>query len=946
MAKGVKKIKFTTGKVFSNMTVPGKRLAIPPNEWAHFAVEQWLPDTTAAEKKKPVIWLRQSNDRKTIIYQGPSTNGYKFMISKKLCGNYYFYIEASFSGKRDFNNNVGLYVKGNCDPKIVSSKWTTQRGSKNSIKNKNKTNYISYGHVVHLNLITEGLNGMKLIVELHNQQYAKEDKLICVYTDVIVIDGEVNMKIQNTYSWMAHVDNIQKVEEFYVKVKDPVSKKYLVDNLGDDLHAIYLNVKNKVVTTNTNVSKNQTPTKVYTPDVNAARIEPCKFEIIKITESVITDGKANNTTVKVFDNGNGVSKLKGGQEKIERRIFFKFDKSEIADDGEQILNNILKFLLEHKDSTITLSGHACVIGKINYNKGLSQRRADVVKKFFADGGLDRNRIISVGKGEVDPTDDKLGRDNVRYKNEKDYENNRRVDISFIFNAHDAQTIIYEVVAPSISTKKELTIDVIGLDTNTCFRDTKKHKKETYVVDVGQAIDSGDTKKTFTTPSFNYKVYSDLSKFKLFPIQYIWPMATAPNQFHFHAHTCRYFSNEKRTTVLIKSYPDVKWDFNFFLNLTNDLSIGGQNIGGSKLVDFRRRTGKEGAETRWKQKDTSFGISLKGEWDQNIKGLYSRNNEFKAEYETKFKMLYDTFSSIGAIADGITSKTKGGVRGIGLKGLPVTFAVKPPNLKFGAVWNLERAKIKNKDIHQIGTHVKIEFGAYPLIGLEMTIDLLGAAIVGAGAFFSGGTATQATQTLYDNIMSAIKKGGKIGNDKVGASIEGDIYIDLVISSTIETGIGFEFNTVSDKSDTKVKLEGKNKLKVEIKAGAYLKAEIVLVVVTASGYFEAKASGSASITFGHSVNYDTQGLYYKPMLGFDGLIVEYSVSGKVGLAYKKKVPRMNDPKSKTKKDKVSVGDESGGTIFLNDTILLVPKFDVIEEMEKLFKIKVQIPIIKNN
>jgi outer membrane protein OmpA-like peptidoglycan-associated protein len=54
-----------------------------------------------------------------------------------------------------------------------------------------------------------------------------------------------------------------------------------------------------------------------------------------------------------------------------------------------VLNNILKFLLEHQGATITLSGYACVIGKQNYNKSLSQRRADVIKKFFADGGLDR-----------------------------------------------------------------------------------------------------------------------------------------------------------------------------------------------------------------------------------------------------------------------------------------------------------------------------------------------------------------------------------------------------------------------------------------------------------------------------------------------------------------------------------------------------------------------------
>ena len=71
---------------------------------------------------------------------------------------------------------------------------------------------------------------------------------------------------------------------------------------------------------------------------------------------------------------------------------------------------------------------------------MSQRRADIVKKFFADGGLEVGRIISVGRGEVDPTDDKQGRDNIKYRNEYDYRQNRRVDISFVFYAHDAHTI--------------------------------------------------------------------------------------------------------------------------------------------------------------------------------------------------------------------------------------------------------------------------------------------------------------------------------------------------------------------------------------------------------------------------------------------------------------------------------------------------------------------------
>lgn len=941
MAKGVKKIALKEGATYyPKMSVSGQRVTIPAEIAASFVVSQWEKDTTADEKKKEITWMRQTSDRKTILNQVPSKGGYSLSISKQLCGNYHFYIEASLSGKPDFKNVTGLMVKGWCNPLIVSSKWTTQPGSKHSIKNQAKKDYISYGHLVYLNLVTEGLNGNKLIIEIWNQQRAKADRQIFVYTDVTVKDGEVNLKIGNTYAWMAKVKHIQEVEEFYIKVKDQKSNTYIKDSLGDDKHAIYLNVKNKVFTSNTEVSTNQTPTKVYKPDVNSVRIEPCKFERIKITESEIKDGKANNTTVTVFDNGVGLTKRLGQLEQITRTIFFKFDSTVIDKDGEAVLNNILKFLLEHKGTTMNLNGFACVIGKQNYNKGLSQRRADVVKKFFKDGGLDAGRITSIGKGEVDPTDDKQGKDNLKYKNEKEYEQNRRVDISFTFHGHDAQTIVYEVIAPSVSTKKELTIDINGFDTKACFRGTKKHTKEAYIVDVGQAIDKGDTKKSFSSPSFNYSVYSDLSKFNIAPIQYIWPAATNPNQFHLHTHTCRYYSNEKRTTILIAAYPDIKWTLTFFLNLTNDLSVKWQNQPASKHAELQKKSGKVGAERRWKQKDASLGFSLKGEWDQNKNGSYGRSKELKTEYETKFKKLYDIFSSVGAMSDGITNTTKGQVRNIGFKGLPITFAVKPPNLNLKGEWSLERAKRQNTEQKVIGSKVDIAFEANPLIGLEMTIDLLCSAVGLVAGAVSGGTAAPGAVRLYGLIKDRMTQGVKFGNDDFGAKFTSDVYIDLVISSTIKTNVGFSFNTNSDSKESKSKLELTNTLKAELKAGVWAKAELALVIVKIDGYFEMSGKGYASVTFGHTVNHDDSGLNYRPKLGFDGLNAEYVIKGKVGLSASKKIPRGGNKKPAELKG----GSENEGIISEGKYNEVIPKFDVIQSLEDLFKISANIPLIR--
>lgn len=859
MAKGVKKVKVTKGIYYPKMSVPGQRVTVKPDQWVTFEVAEWLPGTTGEEKKKPVIWMRQSNDRKVIISQLPSATGYKFKITKALCGNYHYYIEASLSGKRDTVNNAGIYVKGWCEPRIVASRWTTQRGSRNSIKNNKKTNYISYGNVVYLNLATEGLNGSLVSIEIWNQQYARKDKPIHTYNNVLVIDGEVNLKIENTYAWMAYVSNIQNVEEFYIKVKD-ASGNYLKDQLGDDLHAVYLNVKNKVATTHTGVSQNQTPTKVYRPDVNAARYEPCKFEVIKFTETEIKDGTPNNTTITVFDNGKGLRKLSGTplQEKIVRTIFYKFDSTVIDKDGEAILNNVLKFLLEHKDSTMNLSGYACVIGKENYNKGLSQKRADIVKKFFADGGLDPGRIISTGKGEIDPTDDKMGRDNIRFRNEKDYENNRRVDISFVFNAHDAHTIQYEVVAPSVTMKKNLTVDIQGFDTKACFKGREKHKKEITVIDVGQALDKGDTKQSFTVPSFNYKVYSDLSKFNAFPIQYIWPSATQPNHFHLHVHSCRYFSREQRTTVLIKVYPDIKWELAFEL-LINVSNYKAANMPAGNIYAKHQEKAREAGYKRWRMNETgkvpiSIGVNLSAEWDAG-KQKRSLSNEFSDKIRPVARMLASAVNILQNAVNYAQSAAKE-------TAVPAAFNIRYPKFTVVGKWYLERVG-ENKTLSTIG---EVGFGLKPLIGAEVVIDIIGAAISAASY---GTTGNPAAARIINKFRGSL--------EKLGASV--------VFTATFYGELEMAADALKIDSINGIQMQGKTT--IGGKMGATIEMSVSVEVGTVKGtkakpILTFKAAAKADSYFGGDfiIDSDEKGLFVQPVLKFSGAVLSVEIEGEVG------------------------------------------------------------------
>ncbi|UPZ17819.1 OmpA family protein [Flavobacterium humidisoli] len=925
MAKGVKKIKWTgKGKVIANKSIPNKKVTIDADQIVSFEVESWYNQTTEEEKKKNITWILQDRKKQTIIIQKVQSANLpkEISIPKELCGPFQYYLEASLGGKRDFHNETGLYISGYAPAKLISSKWSQVYDGKDI----RKTYCFSYGEKVYLNLKTEGLNGhQNLQILIFRHLNFQTDPAVFKYTNVLVIDGEINLEITSTFNWYTAIKDIKQTEEFYVKIYDPTAKVYITDEKGLTDHATFLRINKKIVSKEIKPPTNLSPLKTGEPDKDEARFELCKFETISITEP--------KATTKLFHNGQNLSKVTNPKTPISKTILFEFEKHEITAEAKTILNNVLQYLLQSHYSTIKIDGHACVIGKEQYNQKLSQQRSDAVKKLFVDGGLDSRRIISLGRGEVNPTDDKKGRDNIKYKNEKEYIENRRVDISFDSLGHDAQTIVYETIVPSHS--QNITIDVTEYQNKACFRELGKHKKNIKISspEYSKAIDQVANK-------LDFPVRSDLSWMNPAPLQYIWPRYNithvlnaeksmdSANNYFIDVHSCRYYSNDANHTIQIKAYPDIKWSLNFFLNLTNDLSVKWANQSDYKLKELQSKAGKIGAERRWKQKEASIGFSLQAKWDNN-----QQSKELKDDYDIKFKKLYNVFNSLGALADGITNKTKGSIRSITPTGLPVSFAVKPPNLSFTGDWFLSHPKNNNLIV---GTDVKLVLEASPLIGLEITIDLLGAAVFIAGEIVSMGTAGPQALRLYNEIQTKLKQGINFGNDKAGVKTSVDIYMDLIITGTISTKSEFRFNTSGKAKDSNFKLASEAKLKTELKVGIKIKGEAVIAVVKVNAYFEASGAGTASVTFGHGIIYDDKGLYYQPKLGFDGLDITYVVKVSASLAIK------------IAKEGVKIDEKKEGkhTFAEGKFIGFIPPFDVIKELEELFDMTANIPLIKNN
>ena len=100
-------------------------------------------------------------------------------------------------------------------------------------------------------------------------------------------------------------------------------------------------------------------------------------------------------------------------------VFFDFDKSEIRPDQLATVADNLVSIIENPDWYILLGGHADERGTREYNFGLSERRADTIKGYLLEKGVDPSRITVYGYGEDYPS--------MKGHDEQSWSYNRRVD---------------------------------------------------------------------------------------------------------------------------------------------------------------------------------------------------------------------------------------------------------------------------------------------------------------------------------------------------------------------------------------------------------------------------------------------------------------------------------------------------------------------------------------
>jgi outer membrane protein OmpA-like peptidoglycan-associated protein len=102
-----------------------------------------------------------------------------------------------------------------------------------------------------------------------------------------------------------------------------------------------------------------------------------------------------------------IAEIASTKPKIDLEIHFDYNSADISKDSMPAVQELGKALSDSslKGSTFVVAGHTDAVGGEEYNQGLSERRADTIKRFLTEKyGINGTDLVTVGYGKTKPKD--------------------------------------------------------------------------------------------------------------------------------------------------------------------------------------------------------------------------------------------------------------------------------------------------------------------------------------------------------------------------------------------------------------------------------------------------------------------------------------------------------------------------------------------------------------
>ena len=124
-----------------------------------------------------------------------------------------------------------------------------------------------------------------------------------------------------------------------------------------------------------------------------------------------------------------VKEKESGEVQVELdKIYFDFDKSGIREDAAITLNVLVDLMRKYPSMEVEVSAHTDARGPDQYNLDLSKRRAASTLEYLVSQGIERNRLKSIGYGEMQPLN-KCVKEGIC--DDEEYDVNRRCEFTIL-----------------------------------------------------------------------------------------------------------------------------------------------------------------------------------------------------------------------------------------------------------------------------------------------------------------------------------------------------------------------------------------------------------------------------------------------------------------------------------------------------------------------------------
>jgi outer membrane protein OmpA-like peptidoglycan-associated protein len=99
-----------------------------------------------------------------------------------------------------------------------------------------------------------------------------------------------------------------------------------------------------------------------------------------------------------------LEKVKEGSVSVLKNLFFDTDKYELEEKSRTELQKIIRFLNDNPAIRVEISGHTDNVGSDEYNRQLSEKRANAVYQYLSEHGIQPKRLVTSGYGPDRPLD--------------------------------------------------------------------------------------------------------------------------------------------------------------------------------------------------------------------------------------------------------------------------------------------------------------------------------------------------------------------------------------------------------------------------------------------------------------------------------------------------------------------------------------------------------------